>query len=128
MAGPDPGLDQARRRQGGLLVEFAVSQLAAAFDQGRLVRRTACAGLQQIGQDFIAQQLGLVRSIQDIGVPCQVGNIVHRRQQIGLGKHMRAEYIIFGVSRGVFIFQEDVCIAGAMQCLGHIFSHAAGRE
>jgi hypothetical protein len=79
----DAGLDQARGGQAGLRVELAVGEPARAGDEGGLVGRALCARFQQVGQDFVAQQRGLVRSIQDIGVPREGSVIVHRRLDEG---------------------------------------------
>ena len=74
-----------------LVVEFAIGQPAVAGDKGRLVRRAARAGLQQVGQGLVAQQLGLVRTVEDIGMPCQRRDIVHQRLQLGLVKSLSSK-------------------------------------
>jgi hypothetical protein len=81
--GPDACLDEARGGQAGLFVEFAVAQPARAGHEGDLLGRAAGAGLEQVGQDLVAQQFGLVGPVQDVRVPCQRGMIVHRRLDEG---------------------------------------------
>ena len=78
IAWPDAGFDQARGGQAGLLVEFAVAELAGAGHKGGFIGRTLRAGFEQVGQDFIAQQLGLVGSVQDVGVLRRGNGIFHR--------------------------------------------------
>jgi hypothetical protein len=74
----DAGIDEARGGQACQAVKFGVGELALALDQGNLRGRTLGGRFQQVGEDFFAQQCGLRRAIQDIGVPGTDGGIVNR--------------------------------------------------
>ena len=57
-AGPGAGGQQPRGGAVGPGIQFAVAQAALAFEQGGSLRRPRRGGLEQIGEDFIAAQIG----------------------------------------------------------------------
>jgi hypothetical protein len=74
------------------------------------------ARFQQVGQDFVAQQLGLVRTVQDIGMPCQRRNVVHQRRQMranikakNKSDHIRAGYNILTAAAARVFSRRHVC-------------------
>jgi len=65
---PHPGLDQPRRGAISGGIEFTVAQLSRSVDQGDLLGGAAGTGLEQVSQDFAANQIGPNGATQDIGL------------------------------------------------------------
>ena len=65
VAGAHAGLDQPVRHQVGGGVELGVGQVALAGHQRRLAGQAGRGGLEDVGQDLVAQQVGPVGAVED---------------------------------------------------------------
>ena len=75
--------DQVMRHQVGAGVELAVAQAQRAADQGGLLGLSGRAGLEQIGEQFVAQQLGTGGAPQNHRETISVNEGTPGRQQPG---------------------------------------------
>ena len=76
VAGLHARLDQAVGHAVGGGVQLGIGDVARAEDQRRLVGDARRGGLEDVGQDFAAQQVGPVGAVQD-------GSVGHRKGSVG---------------------------------------------
>jgi hypothetical protein len=104
LARADAGFDQARCGQAGGIIELGIAQRPHAIDQRSLVGHTFGGGFQQVGENFVADEVRPMR-------PCQQGRPQLAVQCIGRESQACRFDIGWQVQRHYHVRQENHSLA-----------------